>query len=241
MPGMARRTTAPVSRRERPAKPALTRAGIVAAAVGIMQAEGLERVTMRRLAERLDTGAASLYVYLRNTAELHAAILDELLASVDLSPAAPDPGPEAGDWRARLIALLRSYTGVLFEHPSLAQAALVIRPSGPHFLDLFEAVLRLLAAGGVPDKQAAWGADLLLHLATSTAAEQGTREQAAAAPGEEELLAAAIRDAPAGRYPRIAALGADLMSGPGSDRFDWAISATITGIARTRRPRQPRS
>ena len=39
------------SRRERPAKPALTRAGIVAAAVRIMQAEGLDRVTMRRLAQ----------------------------------------------------------------------------------------------------------------------------------------------------------------------------------------------
>ena len=66
------------SRRERPAKPALTREGIVAAAVGIMQAEGLDRVTMRRLAQELDTGPASLYVYLRNTAELHAAMLEEL-------------------------------------------------------------------------------------------------------------------------------------------------------------------
>src|ERR1022692_1858482 len=58
----------PVSRRERPAKSALTREGIVAAAVGVMQAEGLDRVTMRRLAQELDTGAASLYVYVRNTA-----------------------------------------------------------------------------------------------------------------------------------------------------------------------------
>ena len=57
----------------------------MAAAVEILQAEGLERVTMRRLAEKLDTGPASLYVYVRNTDELHAAILDELLGSVDLA------------------------------------------------------------------------------------------------------------------------------------------------------------
>jgi len=44
-----------------------------------MREEGLERVTMRRLAAALDTGPSSLYVYVRNTAELHAAVLDELL------------------------------------------------------------------------------------------------------------------------------------------------------------------
>src|ERR1700685_2822537 len=83
-----------VSRRERPPKPALTRAGIVAAAIAVMQAEGLDRVTMRRLAQDLDTGAASLYVYVRNTAELHAAMLEELLGQIDLSPVAAP-----GDWR----------------------------------------------------------------------------------------------------------------------------------------------
>jgi AcrR family transcriptional regulator len=81
---MTPRTRHIVSRRERPAKPALTREGIVATAVEVMQAEGLDRVTMRRIAQELDTGAASLYVYVRNTTELHAAMLEELLGQVDL-------------------------------------------------------------------------------------------------------------------------------------------------------------
>lgn len=89
------------SRRERPAKPALTREGIIATAVRIMKAEGLQRVTMRRLAQELDTGPASLYVYVANVAELHAAILEELLGEVDLSPAVA-----SGDWRERIEALL---------------------------------------------------------------------------------------------------------------------------------------
>ena len=110
---MAPETRPAASRRERPAKPALTREGIVAAAVGIMQAEGLDRVTMRRLAQELDTGPASLYVYLRNTAELHAAMLEELLGRVDLTPVAT-----AGDWRERLIQVLFSYTRILFEQPN---------------------------------------------------------------------------------------------------------------------------
>src|ERR1700731_3285778 len=108
---MVSRTRPVVSRRERPAKPALTREGIVATAVEVMQAEGLERVTMRRLAQELDTGAASLYVYLRNTAELHAAMLEQLLGQVDLGPVT-----EAGDWRDRLITILTSYPTIPFGH-----------------------------------------------------------------------------------------------------------------------------
>ncbi len=220
-----------VSRRERAAKPALTRAGIVAAAVRIMQAEGLDRVTMRRLAQELDTGAASLYVYVRNTAELHAAMLEELLGRVDLSPVTA-----ASDWRDRLIEVLTSYTLILFGQPGLAQSVLVTRPAGPAYLSLAEGILALLSTGGVAPDRAAWAVDLLLHFATSTAAEQGTRQRAIDAQEEEEAVAAAIREAPAASYPQIAALGAELLSGPGPDRLTWGFRVLINGILQTPRP-----
>src|ERR1700691_1279578 len=105
------------SRRERPAKPALSRAGIVATALALMRAEGLDRVTMRRLAAELDTGAASLYVYVRNNAERHAAMLEDLLGQIDLSPvtapaSSAAPASSSGDWQERLIAVLTSYTAI---------------------------------------------------------------------------------------------------------------------------------
>jgi len=231
---MAPRTRPIVSRRERPAKPALTREGIVAAAVAVMQAEGLDRVTMRRLAQELDTGAASLYVYVRNTAELHAAMLEQLLGQVDLSPVTAP-----GDWRDRLIEILSSYVIILFEQPGLAQSVLVTRPSGPAYLSLAEGILALLSAGGVPPARAAWAVDLLLHVATSTAAEQGTRHRAADADDEEEALAAALREAPAETFPHIAALSTELVSGAGPDRLTWGFRVLINGIVQTPRPEEP--
>ena len=228
---MAPRTRPIVSRRERPAKPALTREGIVAAAVAVMQAEGLDRVTMRRLAQELDTGAASLYVYVRNTAELHAAMLEELLGQVDLTPVTA-----AGDWRERLIKVLWSYTRILFDQPGLAQSVLVTRPSGPAYLSLAEGILTLLSAGEVPPDRAAWGVDILLHFATSTAAEQATRERAIEAQDEEDALVVALREAPAATFPHIAALGMELMSGPGEDRLTWGFQVLINGILQTPRP-----
>ncbi|WP_411113241.1 TetR/AcrR family transcriptional regulator [Streptomyces sp. 029-5] len=237
---MTPRTPAPRSRRERPAKPALTYEGIVATAVRLMESEGLQRVTMRRLAQELDTGPASLYVYVANTAELHAAILEELLGAVDLSPASADgddgEGDDAeGDWRERLARLLGSYTHVLFAHPSLAHSALIARPSGANYLALVEAVLSLLHEGGVPDAQAAWGVDVLLQVATANAAEHSARDRTAGAEAEHHALVAALRDASPDTHPRIAALGGDLTSGAPGQRLAWTFRMVINGTVTTPR------
>ncbi|MFI6303298.1 TetR/AcrR family transcriptional regulator [Amycolatopsis thailandensis] len=213
------------SRRERPAKPALTRDGIVAAAVGILREEGLRKVTMRRLAQELDTGAASLYVYVRNTAELHAAILDELLGTI------PSPPPEGG-WRDRLERLLMAYTSMLLEYPGLALSALVARPSGEHYLRLCETLLTLLAEGDVPPERRAWGIDLLLQHATATAAEHADEDS----PEDWDALARAVRDADETTHPQIAAHAADLLTGRPAQRMSWGLQVLITGIADTAVP-----
>ncbi|HWD01561.1 MAG TPA: TetR/AcrR family transcriptional regulator C-terminal domain-containing protein [Amycolatopsis sp.] len=214
--------TTPRSRRERPAKPALTRAGIIAAALAILRAEGLAKLTMRRLAAELDTGAASLYVYVRNTAELHAAVLDELLGEVDLKPA-------AGGWPERLEAVLTSYAAVLFRYAGLAQSALVARPSGANYLRLLDTLLALLAEGGVPVGQAAWGVDLLLQHATATAAEHADERPVA----EWQAVFTAVRDASPRTHPHLAAARTELVSGAPEERLSWAFRALLAGIVRT--------
>ncbi|MFC9280719.1 TetR/AcrR family transcriptional regulator [Streptomyces collinus] len=216
---------APRSRRDRPAKPALSREGIVAAAVAILRTEGLRKVTMRRLAQELDTGPASLYVYVRNTDELHAAVLDELLGTMD-------PVPAGGTWRERLEHVLTAYTRVLLEHPSLARSALTAWPSGPHYLDLIETLLALLDEGGVPRERAAWGVDLLLQHATATAAEHAGDEPSA----DWQALRSALRGASAETHPHIAAGSAVLLSGAPGARASWAFQALINGIEHTAVP-----
>ncbi len=225
---MSPRNPAPRSRRERPAKPALTYEGIVGTAVRVMKAEGLNRVTMRRLAQELDTGAASLYVYVANTAELHAAILEDLLGKVDLGPLRAK-----GDWRSRLVSVLRSYTGVLLENPALAHSALISRPSGPNYLAVVEAILTLLHEGGAPDAQAAWGVDVLLQVATATAAEQSARHEST--DDDHRALVTALNEASPETHPRITALSDELVSGPPEARLDWMFRAVIEGTISTPR------
>lgn len=218
----------PPSRRERPAKPALSRTGIIAAALELLRTEGLERVTMRRIAAALDTGPASLYVYVRDTADLHAQVLDALLPA---TAALPIGGP----WRERVKALLRAYGEVLFAHPALARLAMTTMPSGPHYLGLVDRLLGALGEGGVADPTAAWAVDLLLLHMTAQAAEKGAWADADHI--EEERLAqmAAVRGADPALHPHVARIGAELHSG-GPGRIDWQIDLLLNGILSTPRP-----
>jgi AcrR family transcriptional regulator len=217
----------PVSRRQRPAKPPLSRAAIVAAAMGLVDDQGLDHLTMRGVAARLDTGAASLYVYVRNTTELHAAVLDGLLGRVDLAPA-------GRSWRERLVGLLTSYTEVLYHHASLARMAVFTRPVGPNSMQLVEAVLALLDEGGVAVDRSAWVVDLLLQTATATAAEQALR---IGAPDDDlDQLTAVIGSASPVTHPHIVAAGPELVSGAGVERLHWAFEVLINGAVATPRP-----
>jgi AcrR family transcriptional regulator len=202
-----------VSRRDRPAKPPLSREGVIAVALRIMQEEGLEKVTMRRVAAELDTGPASLYVYVENMAELHGALLDALLADL--------PEISAGD----PIELLIAYTELLDRYPSLARSILVLRPAGPNYLRLIDTLLGLLHERGVPPRQAAWGVDLLLQMGTASAAEHG----GGGASAEPQIEA--VREADPAAFPNVDRVRDELFSGTGPERQRWAFAAAIAGIA----------
>lgn len=193
-----------------------------------MRAEGLAKATMRRVAQALDTGPSSLYVYVSSTTELHAAVLDELLGQLTAR--------SSGTWRERLELLLADYLDILITHPGLARSALVLRPSGPHTIALFDTLLGLLLEGGVPTARAAWGVDLLLQQTIATAA-----EHSAATPGagdasheaSQDALRAAVHSASPDAAPHVAAHAATILSGTPDQRRAWALDTLVNGIAST--------
>ncbi|MCF4121149.1 TetR/AcrR family transcriptional regulator C-terminal domain-containing protein [Antribacter sp. KLBMP9083] len=215
--------TEPVSRRERPAKPALSRAAIVDAALRVIEREGAHKLTMRRLATELDTGPASLYVYVKNTTELNAQLIDRLLAELDLS------WDGAESWRERLHRVLSDYSALLARRAELANAALHVWPDGPNYLDLVELVVRLLLSAGVSEQTAARSVDLLLQHATASAAEwtAHAREE-----GQDIAdLTGTLAGADPTRHPTLTALGASIFTeGSHLERSRWAIDTLIDGI-----------
>ena len=221
----------PVSRRARPAKPPLTRAAIVTAAIRVLDADGLDGVTMRKLAQELDTAAGSLYVYFANRDELLASVYDEVLGELSL-PDRPAADPPAADWRAELTDLLLTAITVVGGHGGIARVALGAIPTGPHALALAEAILALLTRGGVGGQAAAWAVDQLTLYVNAAALEESTYRQRGA---QEQAVLASLRTTyaqlPREQYPNVHRLREELVTGTGDQRATWFIETVLAGIA----------
>src|ERR1700733_354566 len=155
----------PVSRRDRPPRPALSRTAIVEAALEVADTEGLDAVTMRRIAAHLDTGASALYVYIRSRGVLLAAMFDHAMAGL---AAASFPARER-TWRQRLTWLLLEAVAAAGGHGGLARVALTTVPSGPNARAVTARVRALLAEGGLDAATVAAALDLLALFVTAAA------------------------------------------------------------------------
>jgi AcrR family transcriptional regulator len=96
-------------RQQRGPRPALTRDQITRAAVELGDAEGIEAVSMRRLAARLGSAATSLYSYVETKADLYELVVDEVIGEIRV----PEP---SGDWRADLRRIAVETHDVLSRH-----------------------------------------------------------------------------------------------------------------------------
>src|ERR1700691_166177 len=157
------------STRDRPAKSPLSVDAIVDAALAILKSDGLEAVTMRRVAAALDTGAASLYVYVAGREGLQLAMLDRVTAEVTLET--PDPSR----WRAQLHGLLSRMHTTLVAYPGIAAMTLAYPPMTDSVLPVTENLLGILLAGGIEPQDAAWACDLFVLLVTGVASEDDVR------------------------------------------------------------------
>jgi AcrR family transcriptional regulator len=229
----------PATPRTRPAKSALSREAVAAAALGVVDEVGLEAASMRRVAQALDTGPASLYVYVRDRQELMELAYDLALAEVEL------PTDADGDWRARLELLVDRIVAALAGHADIGAVALGAVPVGPHSLRVNEEALRLLREGGVDDASCAWGADLLGQYIASSAVEEAVWRRAQAEAGHAggepptgaEMGAAysahldrVYGELPAQRYPTLVLLRPLLTRGGGEARAAWKLRVIVDGL-----------
>jgi AcrR family transcriptional regulator len=223
---------APRSRRERPAKPALSRDAIVEAGLAIVRDEGLDALTMRRLAQALDTGPASLYVYVANRDELWELLFDAAIAAVETEPTDP------AHWREQLHALAARAVHVMaIEYPGMARAAMAHIPSGENTMRVAESIVSLLKAGGVEDQAAAYAVDLIGTYVNAIAYEQSLYASLRGDPEgdlrEVENVAERFASLPTERYPTLTALGALMTRGDGQERFALGLDVLINGLLAT--------
>ncbi|MCP9946367.1 TetR family transcriptional regulator [Streptomyces somaliensis] len=150
----------------RPRKPLLSRARIVSAAAALVDAEGLEAVSTRRLAAELGVSGPSLYHHFRTKDEILEAVADAVSARVDLSMFDEADGR---DWRTALRDWALSYRAALADHPHLVP--LLARGPGrrPAGLRVADAVFGAMVRAGWPPAQATYIGALMRYFVTGSA------------------------------------------------------------------------
>ncbi|WNM29607.1 TetR/AcrR family transcriptional regulator [Streptomyces sp. Li-HN-5-11] len=197
-----------------------SRAEITAAAVELADREGLEAVSMRRVASALGTGAASLYRYVATRDDLLDLMTDSTASEYDL------PAP-SGDWQADLLAVAHQARHIMRRHPWLP--ALVIgRPAlGPHGIDLLEHVLGTLAGHPATPARKLEAFALLCGLTALFV----QNETATTGSGATRQSAYLHHVAAAGTHPHITALlTASPPEGPPGDRFETVLARALAGV-----------
>jgi AcrR family transcriptional regulator len=223
-----------VPRRSAPKRrPALSRAAIVAEALRIVDAEGVDAVSMRRVADHFGTGPASLYAHVTNREELLLLVLDEVVGEIDL------PVVDPQQWRAQLLQLLTDFHGVLVAHGDIAAMSVGRIPVHPHQLAAVECTISLLLASGMGRQDIALAADLLPLYVVSAAYEQGLKQ----IEGRHEMayyqhVHAVWSELPAARFPALASMTDELFSaGDVDDRFRFGLEVLLDGlVSRARVP-----
>jgi AcrR family transcriptional regulator len=211
----------------------ISRDAIVAAAIQLLDREGLSALSMRRLGEELGAGAASLYWHVGSKDGLLDLVLDQLIGEVEV------PEPDPARWQEQLKEAAKSQRRVSLRHPYLVRVSIGRIPMGPNALRITERTLALLRAGGLSPRLVVQGYLLLIDTVNGfTLDETGVEDGGAPQLPPEELQKVAdmardyIASLPAEQFPNMTELAGEFAFSDADERFEILMDIFVDGLAR---------
>lgn len=197
------------------------------AAVLVLDDEGIDGLTMRAVAQRLGSGAMSLYRHVSGREELLDLVVARLTAEL------PDRQP-AGDWREDLSELARDARAMLLRRPNLTVLMTARTGAGSGALPSLDRALGILRDAGLPPRDAAFAnhalgnyvAGAALWEAAGLGGTTGDQRRAEAAAAGRGI--ASLAD---GSWPNITWAAGALFDGTAEDRFEFGLAALLDGFA----------
>jgi AcrR family transcriptional regulator len=223
--GQGGATALPVWAREKPRRrPVLSRDAIVAAALAIADAEGLDAVSIRRVAADLGVRPMSLYTYIDRKEDLLVLMMDEVNAEVLFGPDLPSA------WREAITAIARRTREVLLRHPWMTDISAHNAGLGPNALRHVEEsikALRELGLGPQPTVEVISAVDKYVtgHIYFEVANHSVTAVTAEHRSYFDALLAT-------GEFPELSALADAAHADVGTEEeFERGLSWLLDGVA----------
>ncbi|MFM6850184.1 MAG: TetR/AcrR family transcriptional regulator [Terrabacter sp.] len=218
----------------------MSRERIVETAIGLIDAEGVSALTMRRLGAALEVEAMALYRYVNGREDLLEAVVDTLVDAIEI-PAPADLQPADG-WQAFLQALAHNVRRVAIQHPTAFPLIATRHPAAPWLrpplrsLRIVEAFLTGLEARGFSERQAVGAyrsvtSFLLGHLLLEAAmhgaplapAEEPLDEGDAGLPNHDAELAVS-------EFPTVARLRGPLTEDHTDEEFETALEHLLVRL-----------
>lgn len=207
-------------------KKPITVDAIVTAAFAIVESEGYEALTMRRVATALETGPASLYAHVVNKEDLDDLLIGRLCAEIVL------PQPDSRTWRKQTVDVCTQIRDQYLRYPGISRAALAVFPTNTETLRVSEGMLGVMLAGDVDPQKASWTIDALLLYVSAFCLEASLLERHADQEGfvvsRDDMLQrfAALPE----EFPHTKRYAAEMTSGTALDRFDFTVDLIMTGL-----------
>ncbi|MFE0149822.1 TetR/AcrR family transcriptional regulator [Nonomuraea sp. NPDC059007] len=226
------RTSDRVSRK---GKPDLSVERIVRAAIEVADSDGLQALSMRRVAEKLGVGTMSLYTYVPGKPELLDVMLDTVYGEVER------PEDPQGGWRERLSRIARENWRLYLRHPWLLQVATSRPVLGPNVTAKYDFELRALDGIGLTDVEM----DAVLTLVngfvhgTARGAVEAAQAESQTGMSDEQWWAAhapfLARIGDAARFPTAARVGqaaGEALGGAYSAEhaFEFGLERVLDGV-----------
>ncbi|MGW3960508.1 TetR/AcrR family transcriptional regulator [Amycolatopsis sp. NPDC005003] len=211
---------AAAARRSR-GRPAVPLDRILAAALQLVDEEGAEALSMRTLAQRLESGTATLYRHFGNRAALITQVIDRVFGEVQLDPEAL----AELRWDRACRAVAQAMFDTLGRHPKLAPLLIEQTPTGPNAMMLRERCLAVLLDGGLPPNVAARAYATLSRYVLGFAIQlTGTGNNA-----EQARASAHFHGLPPADFPATHAV-ADSLPVPLEDEFTFGLELIVDGL-----------
>jgi TetR/AcrR family transcriptional regulator, tetracycline repressor protein len=209
-------------RRPGPA-PTTSRAQILIAALRIVDEQGLERLTMRRLGADLGVDPMTVYHYLPDKAALFDGLVERVYGEVEL------PRSD-GRWDDSFRALARAFRRTLLRHGNAVVLVGTRPPISEAAFDLVEAATRPLLAAGFTEKQAADGVDCLGRLVIGHALTEAGRPPGGDVSGGEAEHVRAQQELSADRYPSLASVERAAVAHDPNRLFELALRGLVLAL-----------
>ncbi|MEH0841504.1 TetR/AcrR family transcriptional regulator [Micromonospora sp. CPCC 205711] len=208
-------------------RPPLDRPAIVAAACEVADAGGLGALTLRGVAARLGVPPMRLYRHLGSHDDLLDLVADAVCGEIAL------PGPDVGDWRARLRAFAAATVAVARRHPWFVPLLGSRQPYGPHGLAYSEGLYAALDRPGLPLETLMHAAHAFLGYVVGQLHLELLRvppgqDAHVPTPAQLAYLARAVGD---GRHPTLARLFFEGRQLDAAEAFDAGLEIVLDGIA----------